>query len=65
MLYLTVFFCASHQPEESYKNHVDPTEGGDAQYDRQGAEDEEGGAGSSGGPGLGCSQRLSSWHDLH
>lgn len=47
------------------KNHVDPAERGDAQHDRQGAEDEEGGAGSSGGPGLGCAQRVFSWHDLH
>lgn len=46
-------------------NHVDPAEGGDAQYDRQGAEDEEGGTGTSGGPGLGCAQRVSGRHDLH
>lgn len=48
-----------------WENHVDSSEGGDAQYDWQGAEDEARGAGSSGGPGLGCAQRVSGRHDLH
>lgn len=46
-------------------NHADPAKGRDAQYDWQGSEDEEGGAGSASGPRLGCPQHVPSWHDLH
>lgn len=56
-------FCVSLK--RCGENHVDPTEGGDAQYDRQCSEAEERGAGSTGRPRLGCAQRVPRWHDLH
>lgn len=60
-----VFIRFSSQPGQSRRNDVNPAEGRDSQHDRPGAADEEGRTSSSGGPGLGCSQRVSRWHALH